>query len=44
VCVVDATGKIVTGAGVASDPQDLIMFLKKLGFAVTRIGLEAGPL
>jgi len=31
-------------AKVASDPEDLIAFFGSLGFAITRIGLEAGPL
>ena len=31
-------------AKVASDPEDLIAFFASLGFAMTRIGLEAGPL
>jgi transposase len=44
VCVVDATGKRVTEAKVASDPHAVVMFFKGLGFPVTRIGLEAGPL
>src|SRR5215813_3965574 len=44
VCVVDAQGKIVKEAKVASDPEGLIAFFASLGFAVKRIGLEAGPL
>jgi transposase len=44
VCVVDTQGKIVKEAKVASDPEDLITFFASLGFAVKRIGLEAGPL
>ena len=44
VCVVDATGTIIKEAKVASEPEALVMFLKGLGFRVTRIGLEAGPL
>ena len=44
VCVVDATGKIVKEAKVATDPHVLVTFFKGLGFPVTRIGLEAGPL
>ena len=44
VCVVDAQGKIVKEAKVASDPEDLIACFASLGFAVKRIGLEAGPL
>jgi transposase len=44
VCVVDAQGRIVQEAKVASDPEVLAMWLKGLGFAVKQIGLEAGPL
>ena len=44
VCVVDATGKIVGEAKVATAPEALIAWFGSLGFAVTRIGLEAGPL
>jgi transposase len=44
VCVVDAQGKIVKEAKVASEPESLIAFFAALGFAVKRIGLEAGPL
>src|SRR3954452_7016937 len=44
VCVVDATGRIVREAKVASEPEALVGFLAGLGVALTRIGLEAGPL
>lgn len=44
VCVVDAKGKIVKEAKVASDPEALVLFFKGLGFIVERIGIEAGPL
>jgi transposase len=44
VCVVDATGRIVREAKVASEPEALIEFFARLGVPVTRIGLEAGPL
>ena len=44
VCVVDAQGKIVKEARVASEPDALVAFFDELGFAVKRIGLEAGPL
>ncbi len=43
-CVVDATGRIVREAKVASETEVLINWFRDLGFAVTRIGLEAGPL
>src|SRR5262249_21552857 len=44
VCVVDAQGRIVREAKVASEPEVLVAFFASLGFAVKRIGLEAGPL
>jgi transposase len=44
VCVVDTQGKIVKEAKIASEPDALIGFFEALGFAVKRIGLEAGPL
>jgi transposase len=43
-CVVDATGRIVREAKVASEPEVMIAWFRGLGFAVARIGLEAGPL
>src|SRR6202049_4085858 len=43
-CVVDATGRIVREAKVASEPEVLIEWFRGLGLAMTRIGLEAGPL
>src|SRR6186997_314825 len=44
VCVVDAAGRIVSEAKVASEPEALIAWFGRLEVAVTRIGLEAGPL
>ena len=44
VCVVDGTGRIVREAKMASEPEALVGFFRQLGVAVTRIGLEAGPL
>ena len=44
VCVVDAAGRIVREAKLASEPEALAGFFAGLGLAVTRIGLEAGPL
>jgi transposase len=41
VCVVDAQGKIVREAKVASESESLVAFFGALGFAVKRIGLEA---
>jgi transposase len=39
----DTQGKVVKEK-VASEPEALVAFFKALGFAVERIGLEAGPL
>lgn len=44
VCVVDSVGRIVREAKVASELDALVGFFRALGFAVDRIGLEAGPL
>jgi len=44
ICVVDADGKIVREAKLASEPEALVAFFGKVGFVVSRIGLEAGPL
>jgi transposase len=44
VCVVDALGKIVKEAKISSEPAALVAFFEARGFAVRRIGLEAGPL
>ena len=44
VCVVDGTGRIVREAKVASEPEALVDFFRRLGLPVVRIGLEAGPL
>ncbi len=44
VCVVDAAGRIVREAKVASEPEALVQFFEQLGVPVVRIGLEAGPL
>jgi transposase len=43
-CVVDATGRIVREAKVASEPEALVGFCRDLGLTIARIGLEAGPL
>ena len=42
-CVVDATGRIVREAKVASEPEVLIGWFRGLGIAVTRNEPEAGP-
>ncbi len=44
VCVVEANGKIVREGKVSSEPGALISWLKSLGYELSRIGLEAGPL
>src|SRR3954468_13540120 len=44
VCVVDASGRIVREAKVASEPDALIAWFAKSGVEISRIGLEAGPL
>jgi transposase len=44
VCVVEAGGKIIREAKVASEPAALIAWFASLGFGLERIGLEAGPL
>ena len=44
VCIVDATGKVAKETKVESHPEALVKLFKNLGFPLTRIGLEAGPL
>jgi len=44
VCAVDAAGRIVREAKAVSEPEALVAWFGELGLAVTRIGLEAGPL
>ena len=44
VCLVDATGRIVREAKVASEPEALTAFLTGLAVSLVRVGLEAGPL
>jgi transposase len=44
VCVVEASGRIVREAKVASEPAALVRFFQALGLPLSRIGLEAGPL
>jgi transposase len=43
-CVVDATGRVVREAKIASEPEALTTWLKNLDLEIVRIGLEAGPL
>ena len=44
VCVVNAGGKIIREAKVTSEPEALINWFRSLGYELSRIGLEAGPL
>jgi transposase len=44
VCVVDGSGKIVREGKVTSEPDALIEWLRSPDYALSRIGLEAGPL
>jgi transposase len=44
VCVVDANGKILREAKVASEPTALIAWFRSSGLDLERVGLEAGPL
>jgi transposase len=44
VCIVDANGKIVREAKVASEREALVAWFASLGLSMRRIGLEAGPL
>jgi transposase len=44
VCVVDASGKILREARVASEPEALVAWFGSHGVSFERIGLEAGPL
>jgi transposase len=44
VCVLDAAGRIVREAKVASEPEALVAFLAGCGHHLARVGLEAGPL
>ncbi|TAN55752.1 MAG: IS110 family transposase, partial [Magnetospirillum sp.] len=41
VCVVNEKGQVVKEARVASEPEALVGFFRKLGLAMDRIGLEA---
>ena len=44
VCVVDATGRVVREAKIASEPEALVGWFRQLDVDLARIGLEAGPL
>ena len=38
------TGKVIREAKVASESEALVVFLRGLGVAIVRVGIEAGPL
>lgn len=44
VCVLDASGRILREAKIASEPEALVAFCHEIELPVTRVGLEAGPL
>jgi transposase len=44
VCIVDATGRVVREAKIASELEALVGWFQQLGPELARIGLEAGPL
>src|ERR1700761_2125510 len=44
ICVMDASGRIIREAKVASEPGMLITWFGRLEVPIARIGLEAGPL
>ena len=44
ICVLNAHGKAVKEAAVASEPEALVVFLRGLSGSVIAVGLEAGPL
>ena len=44
ICVLGEKGKIVTEAQVASAPESLVAFMRKLPHGIAATGLEAGPL
>ena len=43
-CVVDAQGKVAREVKVASELEALVCYFGELGFPVSRIGIDAGPL
>ena len=44
ICIVDEDGIVIREGKAASEPDDLVRWLTASGLAVTRLGLEAGPL
>lgn len=43
-CIVDEDGIVIREGRAASEPDDLVRWLTDSGLAITRLGLEAGPL
>lgn len=44
ICVVDEAGSVVREGRVVSEPEAIAQWFSTLGLAMTRVGLEAGPL
>ena len=44
VCLVDCTGRILKEAKVSSEPEALLYYLAGVDHAVSRLGMEVGPL
>lgn len=44
VCVVDDAGKVVCERKVPTEPDDIIVLLRRVGEDYVRIGIEGGPL
>jgi transposase len=42
VCIIDERGEILYERSVATEPEDLILYLQSSGLAFSRIGMEAG--
>ncbi len=42
-CLVEADGRVVREAKIASEPETLIAWFQAHGTPIARIGLEAGP-
>lgn len=44
VCVVDDAGKVVCERKVPTEPDDIVVLLRRVGEDYVRIGIEGGPL